>query len=396
MSSTETFGSLVSSGALELSDGYRTKQSELGTPGVPILRVAEVLDGRITPTFGDHVRRDYEPKFKRKLSCSGDVILTTKGTVGRVARIRPSDPEFVYSPQVCFFRIRDHDRIDPAWLYYWFRSPAFESQARRVQNQTDMAAYINLKDIAAMTIIVPSILDQRAIGAVLGTFDDKIEANRFVAETAEELARTIPMSGEELIPVGSLATVQRKLVPTAFFANKSVEYFSLPAFDATRLPIIESGSEIKSGKYLLAEPSVLISKLNPHIPRVWMAVPAGAVPAITSTEFIGLVPSGGPPVEVLWALCSSVAFSSQLGEMVKGTTGSHQRVAPEDVLAIEVPNPDSLSGDAVKSVTAAVRLARSLRRESTRLATLRNTLLPRLLSGEVHVPNAEDCGKETI
>src|SRR5689334_17397679 len=95
-----SLGELTKQGILQLGDGYRTKRSELGLTGVPILRVAEVLDGRIDPTFADHIREEFRPAFHKKASAPGDILVTTKGTVGRIARVRKSDPEFVYSPQL--------------------------------------------------------------------------------------------------------------------------------------------------------------------------------------------------------------------------------------------------------------------------------------------------------
>ena len=185
-----TLGALAARGTLLLSDGYRTKASELGTPGIPILRVAEVHDGRLAPTFGDHVKDMYRPKIGAKLSRPADVVVTTKGTVGRVARIPQGSPEFVYPPQVCFFRALD-DGIDARWLYFWFRSLAFKRQAAAVQGQTDMAAYINLVDMKAMRICLPSASEQREIAITVGALADRVDACRRTIEMAEELADAI-------------------------------------------------------------------------------------------------------------------------------------------------------------------------------------------------------------
>ena len=296
----------------------------------------------------------------------------------------------MYAPQLCFFRVLDESQLHPGFLYQWFRGGEFRQQALGVQGQTDMAPYINLADMRRIRITLPPLPEQRAIAGVLGALDDKIEVNRKVAGTAEELAQSIATGIGDAVPVGTVATVHRKMVPTSSFAGQDVEHFSLPAFDADCLPTLESGDGIKSGKFLLDGPAVLVSKLNPHIPRVWMAVPGGTLPAVTSTEFIGLVPVGNFASEVLWALCSTPQFSSQLGEMVKGTTGSHQRVAPEDVLKVLVPNPNALSEDAAATITSAVQLAGAVRRESVHLAALRDTLLPKLLSGELRVHDVED------
>jgi type I restriction enzyme S subunit len=171
-----TFAQLAARGSLIVNDGYRTKVSELGQPGYPVLRVAEVGDGRIVPSYGDHVRSEYRDKIGYKLSRAGDVLLTTKGTVGRRA-IMPSLPyEFAYSPQLCFFRSLDGS-IDNRWLYYWLGGPDFWRQATSVSQQTDMAPYISLSDLRAIELELPPIEEQREIAATLGVLDDKIESN---------------------------------------------------------------------------------------------------------------------------------------------------------------------------------------------------------------------------
>jgi type I restriction enzyme, S subunit len=113
-----TFGELAAQGHVEFGDGYRTKQAEYGQPGLPILRVAEVLDGKIEPELADFVHSDYRPRMGNKVSRPGDVVITTKGTVGRVALIPRDSPELVYSPQVCFFLgFRTSGRGgSPGWL----------------------------------------------------------------------------------------------------------------------------------------------------------------------------------------------------------------------------------------------------------------------------------------
>jgi len=180
-------GELAARGSLLVNDGYRTRADELGLPGIPVLRVAEVQDGRLTPTFGDHVLERYRAKIGGKVSQPGDVVVTTKGTVGRTARVPAGSPDFVYSPQVCFFRSLD-DTVDCRWLYYWFKGPEFIAQAAGVQSQTDMAAYINLADMRAMRMSLPAPDQQRAIAATLGAMDDKIESNRQIIEIAHKLA----------------------------------------------------------------------------------------------------------------------------------------------------------------------------------------------------------------
>jgi type I restriction enzyme, S subunit len=192
-----TIAELSERGVLAYGDGYRTRRSEHGQPGYRILRVADVLDGKIELNGDDYVRYEFKRGIGQKVSRAGDIILTTKGTVGRVA-IYPHDAEsVVYSPQLCYFRVIRPDVIHPRLLAYWFSSSDFTTQAARRANSTDMAAYLNLRDIASLSLSIPSVGEQRAIAEVLGVLDDKIAANGLIARSALGLSRAIYLKEQQ-------------------------------------------------------------------------------------------------------------------------------------------------------------------------------------------------------
>ncbi|WP_413754604.1 restriction endonuclease subunit S [Streptomyces sp. R-74717] len=188
-----TLGQLMAEGALEFGDGYRTKKAEHGTPGLPILRVAEVGAGEITPSFGDHVRDEFRTAMGRKTSRSGDIVLTTKGTVGRVAMISPHDAEFVYSPQVCFFRAQAGASMSRIYLFHWLRGQEFWRQAVGMKGQTDMADYLSLGDIRSLKISLPG-------RSALADFDRQCAPLHARAEAARLENRTLADLRDTLLP----------------------------------------------------------------------------------------------------------------------------------------------------------------------------------------------------
>jgi type I restriction enzyme, S subunit len=131
---------------------------------------------------------------------------------------------------------------------------------------------------------------------------------------------------------------------------------------------------------------VLLSKLNPRIPRVWMSAPTGARRAITSTEFIVLKPKGGFTREYIYTKCCSEDFTRQFGGLAIGTSTSHQRVKPESLLALPstVPDETTVMGF-TKFVSPMLTMSELLRRKVQNLRRTRDVLLPRLLSGQTEV-----------
>jgi type I restriction enzyme S subunit len=181
---------LIDAGALVIGDGYRAKNQELGDSGLPFARAGNINDG-FRFDDADHFPEINIERVGNKVSQPGDVVFTSKGTVGRFALVGSSTPRFVYSPQLCFWRSLDRDVIDPRFLFYWMYGREFFVQFSGVAGQTDMAEYVSLTDQRRMHITLPAPPEQRAIAHILGTLDDKIELNRCMNETLEAIARAL-------------------------------------------------------------------------------------------------------------------------------------------------------------------------------------------------------------
>lgn len=153
---------LTAEGILEIGDGYRAKNVELAADGLPFVRAGDFYSG-FTLDGVDRLGAASVAKAGTKLSRPGDVAFTSKGTVGRIARVDELSSQFVYSPQLCFWRTLNPAALHPAVLYCWMCSEDFMRQVRAMSGQTDMAPYISLRDQRAM--MVPRFADgQVAVG----------------------------------------------------------------------------------------------------------------------------------------------------------------------------------------------------------------------------------------
>ena len=176
---------LLAEGTLQIGDGYRAKNVELGTTGLPFLRAGDI-DGGFGFQGVDHLVEESIPRAGDKISRPGDVVFTSKGTVGRFAFVTAGTPEFVYSPQLCFWRVLDDEVIDPRYLFVWMRSDLFRQQLNRVKGQTDMADYVSLRDQRRMTLTLPPLEEQRRIGEVVAALQERIDLSRRLSRTLEE------------------------------------------------------------------------------------------------------------------------------------------------------------------------------------------------------------------
>src|SRR5690349_10582711 len=93
-----TFAELIDEGALEIGDGYRATNDELGGEGPIFLRAGHVTDSHIDFSGVERFHAELEPRVRSKLSKPGDAVVTTKGnSTGRTTFVTSSMPRFVYS-----------------------------------------------------------------------------------------------------------------------------------------------------------------------------------------------------------------------------------------------------------------------------------------------------------
>ena len=147
---------------------------------------------------------------------------------------------------------------------------------------------------------------------------------------------------------------------------------------------MESSESILSNKFIVRSNSILFSKLNPRFARVWPVGRIDESKAICSTEFLVFIPIEMHLYSHLKMVLTQVEFLENLVSKATGTSGSHQRVKPDDILEAEILVP---------SMEAAKKLDKELRplidleikniEESSQLRLIRDSLIPKLMSGEI-------------
>lgn len=411
---------LIESGILEIGDGYRAKNSEMGFVGLPFVRAGNIDDGFHFEDI-DILDESRISKAGSKISRVNDIVFTSKGTVGRFAFVKPETPKFVYSPQLCYWRIKDVSILEPHYLFYWMRSRDFINQVHKVKGLTDMADYVSLSDQRKMIITAPPLHTQHKIAAILSAYDDLIENNTRRIAILEEMAQSLyrewfvqfRFPGHEeksmvestlgMIPEGwevvkfiKIAELSRDNINPGKFEFEKFAHYSLPAFDEGCMPVIEYGQSIKSNKFLVREGSVLLSKLNPRIPRVWLPMLTLSERAIASTEFMVFVPKRSYTREMLYCCCQSTEFMDRFAGRSGGTSTSHQRVKPEDLLNLPIVLPESSIVDAFTEITSPMfKVIHNMRLKIVNLRRTRDLLLPRLISGEIDVEGLKiETGEE--
>ncbi len=367
--------------------------------GVRVLRGDNVAPGRVrwagVKAYPDAL---IAPLARYKLRRDDVVVAMDRPWIDaglKVARIGPDDVPAMLVQRVTRLRALDH--MDTGYIWAVARTPQLSQYLRSAVTGTAVP-HISGQQIAAFPLRVPSLPEQRAIASVLGALDDKIESNRRVVRSQllvrqQLYRRTYEDQVVPRTPLGRIALVHKATAQPMASPDAIFEQFSIPAFDAGGDPEVCLGRTIASGKTPLpGSPVVLVSKLNPRTPRVWVPAPAGHGTAVCSPEFAVLRPATGVPHAWLEAVVRfDRGFYGELLSGVSGTTGSRQRVKPDDVLRATVPDADP-AAMCEWAAFASPLLARDtvLDRERRTLTAIRDALLPKLVSGQIRVPPTRD------
>ncbi len=373
--------------ALDFQEGPGILAKDFRNAGVPLIRLAGVKQGASILDGCNFLDADMvERKWRHFRLREGDVLLSTSASLGEVAIVDRSGVDAIPYTGLIRFRPASED-VSASYISIALTSATFKQQIEAMGVGSVMR-HFGPMHLRQMTIELPPLAAQRAIAEVLGALDDKIAANTSFSASTEAAAFALVEGAHELVPLGHLVTHAKVQVDPAVLTAAKVAHFSLPAFDAGRMAEIVPPLEIKSSKFAVERPSVLISKLNPRFPRVWDVAAVPAIPALASTEFLVLEPRFSSTT-FLWALLLQPSFGSSLESKVSGTSGSHQRVRPDDLLATPIADPRAFGDDVKALVTSLGLRAAQARDESVALAATRDALLPALMSGRLRVRDAE-------
>ena len=195
--------------------------------------------------------------------------------------------------------------------------------------------------------------------------------------------------GWDVKSLGDIATILKNTINPKKSEGAIFHHYSIPAFDNSESPEEQYGSEILSNKFIITDNTILFSKLNPRIKRVWNVFSAKEN-AVCSTEFVAYKAKEKKNYAFLYSVIAGDNFYNEIMSKVNGATGSHQRFHPEETLSIKIPYNAYAMMRFENAVLPIIRLMDINKQETASLKAERDSVLPRLLSGELEI-NKIDC-----
>lgn len=334
-----------------------------------------------------------------------------------------------------------HQSVDPRFLLYYYLGPDFQEVIRERTIHGSTVERLALAEFAAFPVRLPPLPEQRAISMVLGALDDKIELNRRMNATLEGMARALFQSwfvdfdpvrakvdgrqpagmdettaalfpsafqdsavghvpdGWTVEPIGSVVDCVGGGTPSTADARywekghhhwatpKDLASLDAPILLTTARTLTDEGlRRVSSG--LLPIGTVLLSS---RAPVGYLAI--AKVPVAVNQGFIALKPHDRASSVFLLNWCK--ANMADIEARATGTT--FQEISKQNFRPILAVLPPRSVMNAFTALTEPLydRIATNVR-ESRVLAALRDTLLPKLLSGEVRVPEALRTAEATL
>jgi len=274
--------------------------------------------------------------------------LTKEGDILGAAVMIPDDLDgkcVIGSHHTTILTINDK-RIVPEYLVYLINSPLIRTEIKRYRRGATVKG-ITTNDLKNIAVQVPLLDEQKRIVAILDKAEGIESLSRESPAYRTQLIKSIfsNLFGNKLISnkhqenFVQLSTISRKTknLDPRTRPNMEFEMYSIPAFDLGS-PQVLQGSEIGSSKKILIENDVVISRLIPHIRRVWVIPKTGNMMKLGSSEWIVFNSENFNPI-FLQYLLSSDEFHKYFMNSVAGVGGSLVRARPIVVMGLYIKRP---------------------------------------------------------
>ena len=378
--------------------GSNLKVSCFTTTGFPIIDGANLKEITVTDNITKFVPEDKARSLHRSIAKRRDVVVTISGNVGQVSYIPDNSQYAEYLCSQRQFRVTfDESKIYVPYLVYYLHSVEGQSKILAFANQTGVPALSQpLKNFRKIKIDLPSLAEQKKIATILSALDEKIAINRAINENLEQQA----MALYRQMFVETNNDARRECRADEYFdisigktpPRKEAQWFSMNPIDCIWVSISDMGRcgmyIADSSEYLTHESvdkfNIKVVPDNTVLLSFKLTVGRVAITdgAMVTNEAIAHFKTDKPEINE-YLYCYLKDFNYQ----TMGSTSSIATAVNSKIIkAMPFVIPTDAELVSFHSATAPMfEMIKTRQRENTRLAELRDSLLPKLMSGEIDV-----------
>ena len=394
---------------VEIVNGFAFKSKAFTLEGIPVIKIKNIKAGKVILNDLDYISTsDINPKYTKIRS--SDILITMTGNrmdgspetwVGKVSLFRHQG-DFYLNQRVSALRLID-DTVDNNFLSYYLSS--WQSQLYFALNSNSSGGQANITPavVQEYRLMVPELETQRSIASILSSLDRKIELNNKINADLEEMAQAIFKNwfvDFEPFKDGKFVDSELGMIPEGWKVGSPYEYAK-----------VVYGAPYKSAKFNDNEeglPLIRIRDLKDCNPQFYTPeilpqteyVNMGDIVAGMDAEFVPHIWKGNTGL-LNQRVCKLMPQQTSISNLFvlylmkpelefvqsykTGTTVSHLGKADIDKFVVVLP-PLEVVEECSKILDSILQRIKNISAESRTLSTLRDTLLPRLMSGELEVP----------
>ena len=419
----------------KIKNGYAFKSKEFQEKGIPENKIKNIISPIVDTKDSQKVSIKTYEKTKGFSLKKNDILISLTGSgvnqmssaVGKVGRIEFDYPA-LQNQRVGKFELKYSNSADLDFLFYYFLQPKITEYL--VRNSTGSANQANINSKLIETVKIPnfSLIKQKSISKFLNQITRKIETNQKMIANLKELSQTLfkhwfvdfefpdedgnpyKSSGGEMIDselgkipsnwkiykLKDIASHKKETFNPKKSEEVTVKHFSLPAYDNEEQAIEEEVNKIKSNKWIINNNCVLFSKMNPDTKRIWLPVIDNKKLNVASSEFVVMESPNNKINSFIYNICLNSQFIDYLKANTTGSTNSRQRVKPTIAVNYKLAIEDSIVKKYSEIITPYMEEMKILRSEIGKLTQLRDTLLPKLMSGELEISDDIEVNSDEL
>ena len=285
-----------------------------------------------------------------------------------------------------------NENYDPDFIYYLMKSlwPFFKNY----EGQSTTLSILNKTQFSKIEIVAPDLSEQKKIASILSSLDDKIELNNKINENLERQAQALLSQwliendgAYALFPLSEVAVIN----PDTYSPKDAWEYVNYLDTSSITDGLISEVQHIKPSteklpsraRRIIAANDVVFSTVRPN-QRHFGIISKPLDHMLASTGF-AVIRSNHPSVsnELLYLCLTKEDFIEKMQQLAEQSTSTFPSIKPADLGSCEIPCP--ISPDLTETLKAMFTYIANNQRENQALAKLRDSLLPKLLSGEIDI-----------
>ncbi|MCF8374651.1 MAG: restriction endonuclease subunit S [Bacteroidales bacterium] len=378
----------------ELKHGYQFRTTDFTDQGIKVLKITQIKDnGSIDISSCSYIDSKRLESFEKNIVKNGDILMALSGaTIGKIGRYK-SEETVLQNYRVGNFIPLNEEVLDKDYFYHFLTTENTYYQILANQNQSAQEN-VGKEDINKMLVFLPPLPEQHAIASILSSLDDKIDLLHRQNATLEALAETLfrqwfveeakEESNDQILlgeVIESISFTHKLSEPDIVFLNTSDIYLGHV--------LTQKISDIKTlpgqAKKSIQKNDILFSEIRPANGR-WAYIDFDANNYVVSTKLMVLRSKGILSQAFVYFYLTNKETVTWLQVLAESRSGTFPQITFDQLkdLKINIPSQGILDS-AIHICESILNKMKSNQTQIRTLTALRDTLLPKLMSGEVRV-----------